>query len=66
MSILIPYDDLKDKGIRFSRMHIRRLERHGVFPRHVKVSASRIAWVESEIDAWISERIADRDRRAAA
>jgi prophage regulatory protein len=58
--VLVPYDALKAKGITFSKMHIWRLEKAGKFPVHVQVSAQRIAWVESEIDDWIADRIAAR------
>lgn len=63
---LLPYNSLQAKGVIYSRMHLRRLERDGGFPKHVRVSANRIAWVEAEVDAWIAARIAERDRRAAA
>lgn len=33
----------------------------GTFPKHVMLSEKRIAFVASEIDIWIAERIADRD-----
>lgn len=33
----------------------------GTFPKHVMLSEKRIAFVTSEIDQWIAERIADRD-----
>lgn len=32
----------------------------GTFPKPVRISERRIAWVESEIDQWIAERIASR------
>lgn len=57
---LIQFDGLKAKGINFSKVHLCRLERRGEFPRHVQLSAKRVAWVESEIDAWVNERIAAR------
>lgn len=38
----------------------------GEFPAQVKVGPRHVAWVESEIDAWINARIADRDSRATA
>ncbi|GAA0513696.1 AlpA family transcriptional regulator [Tatumella terrea] len=31
------------------------------FPKPVKIGARSIAFVEGEIDAWINERIAERD-----
>jgi prophage regulatory protein len=57
---LVPYECLKAKGITFCKMHIWRLEKAGKFPIRVQVSAQRIAWVESEIDDWIADRIAAR------
>ena len=41
---------------------VRRLEIDGDFPRRVPLSASRVGWIESEIDRWIEERAAARDR----
>jgi predicted DNA-binding transcriptional regulator AlpA len=32
----------------------------GLFPRPVKIG-NKNAWIESEIDAWIAERIQERD-----
>jgi prophage regulatory protein len=39
-----------------SRSTIWRLERRGEFPRHRRISANAIAWVEAEIAEWIRER----------
>lgn len=36
----------------------------GTFPKAVNISERRVAWIESDIDHWISERIASH--RAAA
>lgn len=33
----------------------------GHFPRPVRISAGAVAWPESEVAAWIAERIAQRD-----
>ncbi len=30
----------------------------GTFPKAVNISERRVAWIESDIDQWISERIA--------
>jgi len=48
-----------EKGIRWSRQYIRRLERQGRFPQHFYCGPQSIAWLESEIDAWLDERIAE-------
>jgi prophage regulatory protein len=37
--------------------------RAGKFPKPVPIGAPAVAWVESEIDAWIKQRIAARDAR---
>jgi prophage regulatory protein len=37
----------------------------GTFPKPVKIGAHSIAFVESEIDAWIAARTAERDGAAA-
>jgi prophage regulatory protein len=33
----------------------------GTFPKQVKITANLAAWVESEIEEWVLERIAERD-----
>ena len=33
----------------------------GTFPRPVKIGPRAVAWVESEIDDWLRQRIAERD-----
>lgn len=35
------------------------------FPQPVKISSRSVAWVESEIDAWIAQRMAERVGTAA-
>ncbi|WP_063942704.1 helix-turn-helix transcriptional regulator [Enterobacter bugandensis] len=40
---------------------IYRLISQGQFPRPVKVGARAVAFVESEVDEWISRRIEERD-----
>ena len=40
---------------------IKRLEKEGRFPRRIKVTQFRVAWLASEIDDWIGQRVAERD-----
>ena len=40
-----------------SRSTIWRLERRGDFPRHRRISANAVAWVEEEVTRWIQLRI---------
>jgi prophage regulatory protein len=65
MRVLI-FDDLKPKGIPYSREHIRRRERDGTFPMHIDLGEGRIAWIEQEIDDWLIELAAQRNAGAVA
>ena len=62
---LSPYDALTGKCIPYSKSHLWRLERANKFPRRVPIGAGRYAYIESEVDAWIDARIAERDEAAA-
>jgi prophage regulatory protein len=57
---------LKAKGIRYSAVHLARLEKNSEFPKRIKVGLNRIGWIESEIDQWIEQRVAERDAPDAA
>lgn len=60
---LLAMDELKlVKGIGYSRCHLWRLIKAGAFPRPVKIGENKSAFVETEIDAWIEEKIVERDR----
>jgi prophage regulatory protein len=59
--VLIPYRDLKAKGVPYSKPHLWRLEKAGRFPKRVPIGPSRYGYVESEIDAYIDALIAARD-----
>lgn len=62
----LSYKELKCEGIPYCREHIWRMEQIGKFPRRVQLSAARIAWLKSEIDAWKAARIAERDAQVVA
>jgi prophage regulatory protein len=62
---LLIYPQLKsEKGIDYTREHLRRKVKAREFPAPIPLSDARIAWVEEEIDAWLEERKNQRDRRA--
>jgi len=42
------------------------LQAKGKFPRSVKLSERVAAWDEAEVEAWMAERVAQRDQAAAA
>ena len=58
---LIPYEALAAKCIPYSKPHLWRLEKAGKFPKRVPIGAGRYGYVESEIDAHLEQKIAQRD-----
>ena len=54
--IFVSYDQLRNHGVTFSRVHLRRLIELGQFPRPHLLSANRIAWRISELAAWKAAR----------
>jgi prophage regulatory protein len=57
---ILGFNDLAPRGIRFSRVHISRLEKEGKFPKHLNLAPQTIGWLEEEIDAWVAARAAER------
>jgi len=49
-----------------SRSLVYKLQAEGKFPRGVKLGAISVAWVESEVQAWCAQRIAERDASAVS
>lgn len=60
---LLEFEELKPKkGINYTRDHVRRLGNQGKFPKPIHLGGGRrIAFVESEIDAYLAAQIAARD-----
>ena len=58
---LLDGEDLRALGIRYSRMHLRRLILAGQFPAPISLGENRRAWVADEVHAWIDGRIRERD-----
>jgi prophage regulatory protein len=65
---VLSFDELKpQKGIRLSREQIRQKRKDGTFPEPLAMGENSVAWLESEIDAWIESRpraIAATDNQA--
>ena len=56
-----------EKGISYGPVHLWRLWNAGKFPKPVKIGfgqGARNCWPESEIDAWLAQRISERDATA--
>src|SRR5262245_30898592 len=45
----------------YTPQHVLRLEKKGKFPRRIQVGPNRVAWLLSEVEAWISDRVAERN-----
>jgi prophage regulatory protein len=60
---LLAFADLKARGIPWTRVHVGRLEAVGKFPQHIDLGENSIAWFEDEIDDFLEEKAAERDRR---
>jgi prophage regulatory protein len=43
------------------RSTIYELMAKGTFPKQVSLGAKSVAWIESEVDDWIMEKIGERD-----
>ena len=42
------------------------MEKEGKFPKRVRLGQNRVGWVEDEVDGWINDRIAERDKSAGS
>ncbi|MCK8104740.1 helix-turn-helix transcriptional regulator [Pseudoalteromonas sp. 2CM36K] len=49
-----------------SRSTVYRLMSAGGFPMKVELGGNSVAWVESEVEEWISKKIGKRDTASAA
>jgi predicted DNA-binding transcriptional regulator AlpA len=61
---LVEFEELAAYGIRFSRVHVARLEQQGRFPRRVVLGGPHgnfVAWVESEIRDYVESLLQARD-----
>ena len=61
---LLTYQDLRARGIPWSRVHIARLEATRKFPLHIDLGENSIAWFEDEVDDFIEAKAAERDAKA--
>jgi prophage regulatory protein len=52
---LLRFTDVRERtGL--SRSTVWRLERRGAFPKHIKVSANIVAWLEEDVIEWIQSK----------
>ena len=53
---VVRFPELKQMLGNTSRSSIFRWERDGKFPKHFKLGANSIAWLLSDVEAWIAAR----------
>ena len=59
------YHELKANGYTpFTRQHLARLEKAGLFPKRVHLGPNTVAWREDELLEHAEERSNERDRAA--
>ncbi len=49
------------KLVKYSPQHIARLEKAGQFPKRLRLGQNRVAWLLTEVEDWIEERLAKRE-----
>lgn len=58
-SLLLSWTQVRAR-VPLSRGTVWALRRKGAFPKAVQISANRIAWRASDLNAWIAERAGER------
>jgi predicted DNA-binding transcriptional regulator AlpA len=58
---VLTYEDLRQKGICYSKTYLRRLYESDRFPKPFKLSARKLVWRESEIESWLEEKRAESE-----
>lgn len=58
--IVLNRQDLSKLGIRVSNSSLLRWEHSGRFPRRIRMAGTSVAWIKSEIDAWLEQRASER------
>ena len=58
---IIVFEQLADRGIRYSRQHIHNMERQNRFPKRIQIGPNRVGWVEFEIDEWLRAKVNARE-----
>ena len=64
---LLSYAELKkEKGVSYSRSHLRRLIQQRLFPPPIEIGPGRQFWVSEEVDAYVRQRMEQRDAARTA
>jgi prophage regulatory protein len=60
---LLPFPELRERGVLHGRRQVDRLEAEGKFPKRVSVGTNRVGWVATEIDDWVNAAISARSQQ---
>ena len=60
--MLLTRSDLRDLNVTFCNVHLIRLEKEGRFPKRIRLSPYKVAWIESEILDWLNAKAEERDQ----
>lgn len=63
--IFVPYSQLAEHGISYSRVWLNKMMRRREFPAAIQLSQNRIAWRLSELEGWKKSRPRAREDVAA-
>lgn len=58
--ILLIRTDLAEMGISYSNSHLLKLEKDGLFPQRIYLSAQKVCWDLNEINSWLEAQRARR------
>jgi predicted DNA-binding transcriptional regulator AlpA len=61
---LLTFPDLRDHGIKYTRVHLNRLMARGQFPQAIWLSPNRKVWLAREIEEFNATRPTTRPRGA--
>jgi predicted DNA-binding transcriptional regulator AlpA len=55
----VPFPGLKEEfGISYTRQHIDRMVKDGIFPPKVHLSSHRMGWMADDVEKWLESRVA--------
>ena len=60
--VLLSRNELKALGINVSNSSLLRWEQLGRFPRRIRMAGTTVAWLKTEVDAWLDARAEERSR----
>jgi prophage regulatory protein len=58
--LVLTREDLKRMGIKVSNTSLLRWEALGRFPRRIRMAGTSVAWLATEVSAWLDEKASER------